>query len=414
MEIPRLVVTLLQRYEICPVNFIKRSSTKETSQIANRRGALVNRYLKFLFVLAFILPAASVFASIEDDAIQRADRARDIRALETKPKGTWLPVPIPVSNPTIGTGLQAAVLYLHPKSSPDSTASNATSGIMGLLTDTESWFVSGFHDGNWNDDQYRFRIIGGTGEFELDFFGTGQNPIFADNPLSYNLRGDIFIGHLLRLFPRSRNWYFGLRYMHTDQEVAFDVGNLFPGLPPHSTSMTTSGLGLMTTFDSRDDNYYPTGGCYSEVVWTRDDDALGSDYDFDKLTFFYNYFIPITAKDTLALRAALADTAGNTPFFLLPNLKMRGFPSGLYKDESSLSGHLEWRRKFLPRWGLILFSEAGSVSDSMDEIFDAEIITSYGGGVRWQVSGDKALNLGVDVGFSGDDYEIYVQIGERY
>jgi len=369
--------------------------------------------LKFLIVLSLILPAATVFASIEDDVIRQADQARDIKALAVKPQGTWLPVPIPVSNPTIGTGLQAAILYLHPKKSEDSTVPNATSGIMGMYTDTESWFVGGFHDGNWREDRYRFRILGGAGEFDLDFFGTGDDPILADNPLSYKLRSDVLIAQSLRRLPGS-HWYLGARYMLIDSEVTFDVGNFFPGLPPISTNMATSGLGLMVTFDTRDNNYYPTSGSHFELVWTSDDEAWGSDYNFDKLTSFYNHFFSITAKDTLALRAALADTAGDPPFYLLPSLRMRGFPAGRYKDESSLSGHVEWRRKFLPRWGGLLFVEAGSVADSMADLFHAETITSYGGGVRWQVSKDKNLNLGVDVGFSGDDREIYVKIGERF
>jgi hypothetical protein len=370
--------------------------------------------LRILFVLAFILPTTIVFASIEDDAIRRADQTRDIKVLATKPQGTWLAVPIPISNPTVGTGLQAAILYLHPKSSPDPNVPNATSGVMGMYTDTESWFAGGFHDGNWSEDLYRFRILAGSGEFDLDYFGIGESPIFGDNPLSYQLKSDVLIAQALRRIPGSRDWYLGMRYMLIDSEVTFDVGNFFPGLPPISSNMTTSSLGLMATFDSRDNNYYPTSGSHFELVWTRDDDAWGSDFDFDKLTSFYNYFFSITAKDTLALRAALADVAGNTPFFLLPSLKMRGFPAGRYRDDSSLSGHIEWRRKFLPRWKLILFGEAGSTADSMSDLFHTETITSYGGGVRWQVTKDKNLHLGVDIGFSGGDHEIYVQIGERF
>jgi hypothetical protein len=369
--------------------------------------------LRILFVLAFILPATIVFASVEDDAILRADQAMDIKAMASKPEGTWIAVPIPISNPTIGSGLQATILYLHPKKSEDSTVLSATSGIMGMYTDTGSWFAGGFHDGNWSEDRYRFRILAGAGEFDLDFFGTGENPIFADNPLSYKLRSDVLIAQMLRRFPGS-HWYLGLRYMFIDSKATFDVGNFFPGLPPISGDITTSSIGLMTTFDSRDNNYYPTTGSYFELIWSRDDDVWGSDYEFSKLTSFYNHFFSITAKDTLALRCALADTVGNTPFFLLPSLRMRGFPAGRYKDDSSLSGHIEWRRKFLPRWGLILFGEAGSTADSVSNLFHTETITSYGAGVRWQVTNDKKLHLGIDVGFSGDDSEIYVQIGERF
>ena len=52
--------------------------------------------------------------------------------------------------------------------------------------------------------------------------------------------------------------------------------------------------------------------------------------------------------------------------------------------------------------------------NSFDDLFKTDTITSYGGGIRWQVSEDKKLNLGVDVAVSNDDYTLYVQIGERY
>ena len=98
-----------------------------------------------------------------------------MQTLAKKPQGSWVAVPIPVSNPTIGTGLQATLLYLHPKISSAPNVPNATSGVMGMYTDTESWFVGGFHDGNWSDDRYRFSVFGGTNEFDLDYFGTGED-----------------------------------------------------------------------------------------------------------------------------------------------------------------------------------------------------------------------------------------------
>ena len=50
----------------------------------------------------------------------------------------------------------------------------------------------------------------------------------------------------------------------------------------------------------------------------------------------------------------------------------------------------------------------------MKDIFQSETITSYGAGVRWQVSKDKKLNLGIDVGYSDDESAVYVQVGEKF
>jgi hypothetical protein len=39
---------------------------------------------------------------------------------------------------------------------------------------------------------------------------------------------------------------------------------------------------------------------------------------------------------------------------------------------------------------------------------------STGGGIRWQVLGDKKLNLGIDVGYSDGESVIFIQAGEKF
>jgi len=374
---------------------------------------LLFRVLIIFITLLLSWPITAI-AGIEEKVIDRVNDVNDVSSLEIKPKGTWLPVPIPVSNPTIGTGLQAAILYLHPEKSANSATPNSTSGIVGMYTNTDSWMAGGFHDGNWKDDLYRFRVLAGTGEFNLDFFGIGDDPLLADNPLKYNLASDILYTQFLRRLPGSEDWYLGIRYIFTDANVTFKLDSLDPRLPQISEDMKTSSLGLMSAYDSRDNNYYPTEGTNFEFIWLRDDNKWGSDFEFDKIITRYNTYLPLTSNDVLAFRADFASADEGTPFYLLPTLKMRGFPMGRYKDKNSLSGHAEWRHKFKPRWGFILFYEIGSIATSASDLFRNEIITSIGGGIRWQVTKDKKLNLGIDAGYSGGDKAIYVQVGEKF
>jgi len=37
-----------------------------------------------------------------------------------------------------------------------------------------------------------------------------------------------------------------------------------------------------------------------------------------------------------------------------------------------------------------------------------------GGGIRWQVSEDKKLNLVIDVGYSDGESAVYIQVGEKF
>jgi outer membrane protein assembly factor BamA len=368
---------------------------------------------RLLFLILVYLTSCKSLASFDDEVAEMSGRIDSIKSINKKEQGTWLPVPIPISNPTIGTGLQATLLYLHPKDSADPTVLNPTSGIVGMYTDSDSWFSGGFHDGNWENDLYRFRVLGGSGKFNLDYFGIGDDSNLRDNPIPYSISTDVVFTQFLTRFPGSEDWYAGFRYSYIRSNVSFDE-EANPELPTVTNNMVTSSLGLVANFDSRDNNYYPTKGSYFELVLAVNDEAIGSDFDFTKLTSFYNHYLPVTNKSIIAVKVNLADTNGDVPFYLLPTLRLRGFPAGRYKDNSILSVHTEWRHKPVPRWGYILFVEAGRVANTLDNIPESETITAYGGGVRWQVTEDKLLNLGLDVGFSDSDSAIYVNIGERF
>ena len=123
-------------------------------------------------ILALFIAPELLWASVDEEVVEQADNATQTMEFAKKIKGVWLPVPIPVSNPTIGTGLEVALIYMHPKTSEDSTIPNATSGLMGLYTDTDSGFAGGFHDDYWMDGLFRFRLVAGTGSFNLDFYGS--------------------------------------------------------------------------------------------------------------------------------------------------------------------------------------------------------------------------------------------------
>ena len=93
---------------------------------------------------------------------------------------------------------------------------------------------------------------------------------------------------------------------------------------------------------------------------------------------------------------------------------MRGFSSDRYRDQHTISLHSEARYKFLPRWGVIGFYEVGWFNNNSSDLFDDDMVKSIGAGLRWQVTKEQGMNLGVDVAYSSGDYTIYVQVGEGF
>lgn len=371
------------------------------------------KLFRSVLILSFCLPTITAFADDIDDAIRdEVDRAKGSPGLSS---GQFLAVPIPVSNPTVGSGLQVALLYLHPeKENADEDTPNATTGVGGMYTDTDTSVVGIFHDNYLFNDRLRVRGGIATSDLNIEYFGANIGPDLGDHPIEYNLNSDFAMAQGLGRIPGTQNWFLGLRAIVMEADISFHLEDIFPGIPDIGSGINMSNLALVSEYDSRDNNYYPTSGIQFNGTVSRDDEEFGSDYNFTRYTASYNQYFKVNDKNVIAARLYATEVEGESPFFLLPSLKLRGFASGRYQDEAVVSAHVEWRHKFHPRWGFMMAAEAGRVGDSLGDLNGSDLITSISGGIRWQVSADQPMHLGLDVGFSGNESAIYIQIGEKF
>jgi hypothetical protein len=123
-----------------------------------------------IFVLS-ILVLSSTYAFSATEEVEELVRTAKEGAAVQKKKGQWVPVPIPMSNPTVGTGLQFVLMYLHGDKKPGMP--NRTSGLAGMYTDNDSWFTGGFHDGYLSTGDIRIQAYGGYGNLNLKYYGVG-------------------------------------------------------------------------------------------------------------------------------------------------------------------------------------------------------------------------------------------------
>jgi outer membrane protein assembly factor BamA len=281
-----------------------------------------------------------------------------------------------------------------------------------MYTDSDSAFVGAFHDNNFDNDRVRLSLFAGQADLNLKFYGIGSSN--QNSSINYNIQSDAtFIEGQVRI-PHTDNWFGGLRHLWLDSEVNFDASQNFPPTSALNIKAVTSSLGMVVSYDSRDDNYAPKQGQYFKLTWMKDAEQWGSDYEFTKTEADYTYYWPLADRHTLAMRAITNDVNGDAPFYLLSTLRMRGFPTGRYLDNTSASLQSEWRYRFLPRWGSVVFLEGGAVAPTFNELNDSDTITSYGFGVRWQAVRSKSLNVGIDVAYSDDDSSVYIRVGESF
>lgn len=361
---------------------------------------------------AALAQSAAYADRVDDILVEPVVRTDQVSELQGKKQeaaqdsGKWLPLAIPVSNPTIGSGLQVGLLYLHPQKEGDEDSPSATSGIGGMYTDTDSTALALFHDNYFAQDRFRLRAAAGQMDMNLKFYGIGSQTF--DSAMDFNLDADAAMVQFSTLLPRTRGWYLGLRYFLIDAEVIFDLNSGFSG------SSHNSNLAILLTYDSRDSNYYPTDGVFFETFFSEDSEDWGSDYNFSRNSAGYMQYFSLSARQTLAVKGTLSYVDDGAPFFLLSTLNMRGFAVGRYLDNSSASLHAEWRYKFLPRWGMVAFTEAGKVADSISSLKDEDAIHSVGGGIRWQAIQSKDIHLGIDYAVSDHDEAMYFRVGEAF
>jgi hypothetical protein len=76
--------------------------------------------------------------------------------------GDFVAVPIPMSNPTLGTGLMGGAAYFYPQTEEQKKKQAASmTGIGGLYTDNESWVAGIAQQSYWDEDKWRLHAIAG-------------------------------------------------------------------------------------------------------------------------------------------------------------------------------------------------------------------------------------------------------------
>jgi outer membrane protein assembly factor BamA len=291
----------------------------------------------------------------------------------------------------------------------------------GFYTDNESWAGMLGTQTYLTDDKYRIKGWLGYLDFNVDFFGIGHDAGERGEPLSLERIGSFFVpSFLIRI---ADNLYVGPRYRFLDIETTADTQGLPPGHPlenfPARLKIKSSGLGIILNYDDKDGEFYPHHGSFLEVNTNFALKDLGSDLDYKQLQVGYSLFTEIGEQQVLAWRITGCQTGGNTPFFDLCLLggmfdSIRGYVSGQYRDDLSLTTQLEYRWRFYKKLGMVAFGGIGQVADNLSGLNAENILPSIGAGIRFRVSEAQGVNVGIDYAKGKDSDAWYFRIGEAF
>ena len=214
-------------------------------------------------------------------------------------------------------------------------------------------------------------------------------------------------------------WRAGLRFMGRAEDVTeVAAGGLLDTQSiPGRTGGTTVGSGLVTTWDRRDNLYFPRTGYYIEasgMVYTA---SAEQHHTFTRLQLDARTYHPVADGHVVTAQAYAEAVGGTAPFQLMPLLGgadlMRGYREGRYRD--SVLGLVQGAYRFPLVWRFkgALFANAGNVAPRLGRFRLSGLKYAVGGGLRLRLN-DEGVHGRVDYAISPEGGALYITLGEAF
>jgi len=214
-------------------------------------------------------------------------------------------------------------------------------------------------------------------------------------------------------------FYFGINYdfgyvKFSKTEIG---GTLESGTVTGSQNGDVSGLGLSSSYDTRDKIFFPGNGNYHQIKSNFYGSGLGSDYTYNRYTIDLRRYFTLKENHYIAIQTLGDFIDGDPPFTVLPRIGniIRGYYPTRYSDKSLLAFQAEYR--LVPLWkrmGIVVFSGVGGVAPEISEFDSDDFKFAAGVGIRYIFIEEEMLNLSIDIGFGESGAEFYMAIGEVF
>jgi hypothetical protein len=408
----------------------RNTATRENIMQITGENHLKNRRLQrfcgnpvsALFALVFLAGPVAAQSVTADELDQVPDRTTAAAAAKTDvipdlrlddlkfkaSKGNFLVVPIPLSNPTLGTGLILGAGYFYAQTAEQKAAQPASvTGAGGMYTSDDSWALALGQASYWAEDKWRFK--GGIGYANLQL--TLPTPGNIGEEADWDLEGGFLNAQIARKI--GGHWYGGIfgQFVDINQSFSLTTASDTFALP---SEIRSSGLGVNLTFDSRDLPSNAYTGRYFLLSGLFNSKSLGSDTDFQAYSMSYRAYHLLKPKFVLAWEVAGCDRQGSAPLWDACRIDLRGFSVTDYMGKSSAYGQAEARLKLSEHWGIVAFAGAGQITSSFTGTDNNDWIPSYGIGLRFMVMQSQRINMRLDYGRSTDSDAVYLAVGEAF
>jgi hypothetical protein len=349
-------------------------------------------------------------------------RAADGGPPQEPPKDSLLLIPLVYYTPeTSVAGGLGMVYFMYPNASPG-TAPGVRPTTSSILADA-IYTANGQYQLEIKPDVYwsggRFQLSGrfSAAYYPDKFFGTGPaSAAAAEEPFTpFVVALDLTL--YKKIAPHLQAGVAGEFESDAMRTVA-PGGALEPGTITGSRGGTSLGFGLALNWDSRDDVFAPLAGDYAALTLTAFAPAWGSDFAFTRLSLDVRHFTNLWGGHVLAAQALVTLIAGDPPFQKMARLGglafMRGYYTGRFRDRDLVGLQAEYRLPLIDRFGAAVFAGCAMVAPNLGGLSLANLVTTWGGGLRYRIDRDERLQLRADLGVAPGNVAFYLTVGEAF
>ena len=343
----------------------------------------------------------------------RSSITPDVRGEELKlkiEKGSFVVVPIPISDPTLGTALVLGAAYFYGQSEEQKKSQPASLTAGGAMySNTDSFAAVIAQENYWHEDKWRFLGAAGYANLNLELLAPDESG--SGTSVDWLLDGGFLYAHLARKI--TGRWYLGVFARSVALDQAFKV-SLSPSDFDLGDARISNGLGTFFGRDSRDVPTNAYKGSYFSIKGLFNHPTFGSDNEYQSYSAEFDSYHEMSNRLVLAWQVAACYKSGNIPLWDTCRVGLRGFAATDYLGKASAHAQFEARWRMSQRWGVVGFAGGGYMDSSFSGVDDNDIIPSYGVGLRFMVLKSKRINMRLDYGRSNDSDAVHLSVGEAF
>ena len=384
--------------------------------------------IAWLMLITCPLAAQTVIDSPQEEA--EVDQQQENPDTENGgKKSTWgkfLPLPIFITEPAIGEGLGATLIYFHheedaknSKGRKATTAHNLSkagqrskppptaTAIFAAYTNNDTAAAGIGHSNSFLNDKYRLVAAAASARINSKFY-------VVDMPFNFSLDGNFIYANLKRRFGDS-NAFFGIATSYLDAGVIFESSfPVFNSVSLDDFDFVDVGLAASLIYDTRDNTVMPNSGYIVDLTSWHYDEAFGGDFDYSSTRFIGNSFHKFGQKYVLGLRLDISQADGDVPFYAEPYVRLRGIPALRYQGKNVTVVEIEGRRRISDRWSASVFTGAGNVKIGRQPSETGDNINTVGIGARYIALREQDAWVGIDIAAGPEEVVVYIQMGQAW